>query len=269
MDALKTLLAGLDIERSLAIFALVLARWAPLTAIAPFFAARTMPALARLAIGVGLSVAVFPAASAAAGPLPTTGVALGLLVVREALIGSLLGLLAAIPFLALESAGRLVDSARGARMAEVLAAPTEVRASPLGAFLLLFGIALFMTMDGHLLVIRAVGASYETLPVGAGLGPDVPQGLARLALYLGTRFFGIALGIAAPVLAAAVLTDFALGIAGRVAPQLPLYFLGLPVKALGGILLVLLGLPLYLWILGDVFRLVLHGVSAALALLGT
>jgi len=268
VETTRALMAELDLNRSLAIFALVLARWGPLTAIAPFFAARTMPALARLAIGVGLSVAVLPAASAAAGPLPTSDTLLGLLVIQEALIGALLGLLAAIPFLALESAGRLVDSARGARMAEVLAAPTEVRGSPLGAFLLLFGIALFMTMDGHLLVIRAVGASYEILPVGGGLGPDVPQGLARLALYLGSRFFGIALGIAAPVLAAAILTDLALGIAGRVAPQLPIYFLGLPVKALGGIALVLLGLPLYLWILGDLFRLVLRSVDAAVALLG-
>jgi flagellar biosynthetic protein FliR len=268
MELLRHLLATADLERHLAVFFLVAARWAPLVVLAPFFAAKSLPATARFGLVAALTLAVYPAARAAAGPLPAGGGALALLVGRELLVGAVLGLLVAIPFRALESGGRLIDTARGARMAEVLAAPTDVRASPLGAFLLLLAVVLFMAVDGHLLVIRAAGASYTTLPVGGGLGPGAPADLAGLAIHLGSRFFLITVGLAAPVLAAAVLLDLGLGVAGRVAPQLPLYFLGLPVKALGGLLILLLALPLVVVTLGSVFRLVLATVDAALRAFG-
>ncbi len=268
MSVLARLLGGLDLDRSVAVAFLVLSRWVPVVLLAPFFAARALPMVARIAIALALSAAVFPAALAAAGPLPASTLGLALLVARELLVGALLGLLVAIPFRALEAGGRLMDTARGARMAEVLAAPTDARASPLGAFLLLMGVALFFTVDGHLLVIRALGASYQSLPVGAALGPGAPERVTALALHLTGRFFTVALGLAAPVLAAAVLLDLGLGLAARLAPQLPLYFLGLPIKALGGVFLLLLSLPVLLWLLGDVYRLALHAIDAAVRSLG-
>lgn len=268
MEALSRLLADADLERHLAVFFLVAARFAPLTFLAPFFAAQSLPSTAKLGLAAALTLLVFPAALAAAGPLPTSGGGLALLVAREILVGAVLGLLVAIPFRALEAGGRLLDSARGANMAEVLAAPTDVRSSPLGAFLLLLGVVLFMAVDGHLLVIQAVGASYRTLPVGGGLGADAPRELTALFLHLGGQFFLIAAGLAAPVLAAAVLLDLSLGLAGRLSPQLPLYFLGLPLKALGGVALLMLALPLVVVTVGGVFRLALRAVDAALKALG-
>lgn len=268
MDIVRRLLEGLDLERQVAVFFLVAARWAPLVLLAPFFASRSMPQTARFGLVAALTILVFPAAQAAAGPLPTGGAAIAMLVAREVLVGSVLGLLVAIPFRALEAAGRLMDSARGANMAEMLAAPTDVRTSPLGAFLLLLGVVLFMMVDGHQLVIQAAGLSYRTLPVGGGLGPNAPSEVVALAIHLGARFFLIAAGLAAPVLAAAVLLDLALGVAGRVAPQLPLYFLGLPTKALGGVAVILLALPLVVIAMGGVFRLVIAAVDAAFKALG-
>ncbi|MDY0001635.1 MAG: flagellar biosynthetic protein FliR [Polyangia bacterium] len=268
MDLLGQLLANVDLERTIAVFFLVLARFAPLVFLAPFFAAQSLPPSARMGLTAALSFLVFPAALEAAGPLPGSGAGLALLLGREALVGALLGFLVAIPFRALEAGGRLIDSARGANMAEVLAAPTEVRSSPLGAFLLLLGVVLFLAVDGHLLVIQAVGGSYRTLPLGAPIGADAPRELTALAIHLGSRFFLVAAGLAAPVLAAVVLVDLSLGLAGRLSPQLPLYFLGLPAKALGGVALLLLALPLVVVAIGGLFRLALRAVDAALRALG-
>jgi len=267
-ELLTTLLDSGDLGQYVGLFFLVAARWLPLTILAPFFAARSMPATARLSLGFALTLLVFPAAHAASGPLPTSSTTLALLVLREALVGALLGLVVAIPFYALEAAGRLIDSARGARMAELLAAPTGVRTSPTGAFLLLLGVVLFLLVDGHLMVISAVGQSYRSLPVGAGLAPDAPARVLPLALHLGSELLLVALGIAAPVLATAVLVDLSLGLAGRLAPRLPLYFLGLPVKGLGGVGVLLLSLSVMLWSLGGLYRLTLRALEATLAALG-
>lgn len=267
-ELLTSLLQSGELEQYVGIFFLVAARWLPLTVLAPIFAARSMPSTARVGLAFALTLLVFPAAHAASGPLPTGSTALALLVLREVLVGALLGLVVAIPFYALEAAGRLIDAARGARMAELLAAPTGIRTSPTGAFLLLLGVVLFFLVDGHLMVISAVGQSYHTLPVGVALAPEAPARVLPLALHLGSELLLVALGIAAPVLATAVLVDLSLGLAGRLAPRLPLYFLGLPVKALGGVGVLLLSLSVMMWSLGGLYRLTLHALDATLVALG-
>ena len=52
----------------------------------------------------------------------------------------------------------------------------------------------------------------------------------------------VALALAAPVVVALWLTDLALGMIARVAPQVPVYFVGLPAKGLLAVGVVLLGL---------------------------
>ncbi len=267
-ELLSTLLSSGDLERHVGLFFLVLARWLPLTVLAPIFAARAMPASARVGLAVALTLLVFPAAYSASGPLPDSNTALALLCLREGLVGALLGLVVAIPFYALEAAGRLIDSARGARMAELLAAPTGIRTSPTGAFLLLMGVVLFLLVDGHLMVISAVAQSYRSLPVGSALAAHAPANLVPLTLHLGSELFLVALGIAAPVIATAVLVDLSLGLAGRLAPRLPLYFLGLPLKALGGVAVLLLTLSVMMWSLGGIYRLTLRALEATLTALG-
>ncbi|MFH2005863.1 MAG: flagellar biosynthetic protein FliR [bacterium] len=266
-EVVQVLVDTFDVERHLVVFLLVAARWLPLVVLAPIFAARAMPASARVGVAFAFTLLVFPAAYAARGDLPRGTVELTLLVLREGLVGALLGLLVAIPFYALEGAGRLIDTARGAGMAELLAAPTGTRTTPTGAFLLLLGVVLFLAVDGHLLVIQAVGESYRTLPAGATLPADAPARVVPLALHLGGQLFAVALGIAAPVLVAAVLVDLSLGLAARLAPRLPLYFLGLPVKALAAVAVLLLSLTVMLWSLGALYRMMLRALEVALRIL--
>jgi flagellar biosynthetic protein FliR len=118
-------------------------------------------------------------------------------------------------------------------------------------------------------VISAAAESYRSLPVGGGLSASATAGVVGLAIQLSGQLFVVALGIAAPVIAVAILTDLSLGIAGRVAPRLPLYFLGLPIKALGTLGVLLLTLSILLWSFGALFRLVLRGVDSALVLLAS
>ena len=266
-EVVRALLESFDVERHLVVFLLVSARWIPLVVLAPLFAARAMPASARVGVAFALTLIVFPAAYAASVELPKGSVELTLLVLRELLVGALLGLLVAIPFYALEAAGRLIDTARGAQMAELLATPTATSSTPTGAFLLLLGVVLFLAVDGHLMVISAVGESYRSLPAGATLPANAPARLVPLALHLGGQLFVVALGIAAPVLVAAVLVALSLGMAARLTPRLPLYFLGLPMKALGGVAILLLSLTVMLWSLGVIYRLVLRTIEVALHVL--
>src|SRR5262249_6339792 len=131
--------------------------------------------------------------------------ALGALALREALVGAVFAVAASLPLYALDWSGRLVDTWRGATMAEVLAPPTGERSSPLGTLQVMLGVAVFVTLGGHRTALIAFGDALRTVPVGAvaeahGVGP-VALGAARLA----ADALAFSVSIAAPAAVAIVL----------------------------------------------------------------
>jgi type III secretory pathway component EscT len=191
-------------------------------------------------------VLALPSVSAAAPGLAGVGLpGLVALLAREAAVGFALGFVAGAFFRAAEAAGRLADVARGANMAEVLSPVSDARSSPLGDIHVMLATVIFLQVGGAAQLAVAIGRSYEAIPPGLASGAAGAVGWGRIAavvLVASARILDAALALAAPVVVAAVLADVALGVIGRFAPQAPIYFLGLPLKALAGIGLVLISL---------------------------
>ena len=145
-------------------------------------------------------------------------------------------------FRAAEIAGRLADTLRGANMAEVLVPTSEERSSPLGALYLLLATVVFLQIGGVPRLIEALMHSYEALPIGGGLGAGPARRAALLVGAASAKLIASGLALAAPVVVAVWLTDLALGLIARAAPQVPVYFVGLPLKGLLAIGVVLVGL---------------------------
>jgi type III secretory pathway component EscT len=225
--------------------ALGAARIAPVVwMVAPLGGPR-LPAPVRAGFSFLLAVVAAPllVSTARAGSLAALSAPhLLLLAAREVVVGLCLGLVASAGFRAAEIAGRLADTLRGANIAEVLAPTSDERASPLGALYLLLATLVFFRIGGVPRLVEALLASYDALPIGGGL-PAAPA--RRAALLVGAasaRLIASGLALAAPVVVAVWLTDLALGLVARAAPQVPVYFVGLPLKGLLAVGLVLLGL---------------------------
>lgn len=266
---LSQLIEALPLGKWIAVIFLLLARIGPVVFIAPFLGGRRLPATIRIVIVGALTLALWPTAWVSSGDLPESGVLLMLLVIKEGLAGMVLALMVSLLFTAIEAGGRIIDVVRGAQMAQVLTGQSTDPSSPVGALLLLFSVVVFMAIGGHLMVISALERSYFAIPIAGWPSTAGWSGTARLAIYLGGEFFLVALGVAAPVLAAAFVLDLSLGLAGRLAPQMPAYFVGLPVKAWGGILLLFLCLP---WVLAwsrGVFEMSVRFFVQAVQSLGT
>jgi flagellar biosynthetic protein FliR len=204
-----------------------------------------LPAPARVgmaALLAGLAAPVLAASAAAAGLEHASTFRLTLLLGREVLVGVVLGLVASAAFRAAESAGHLADTLRGANLAEVLAPDSDQRASPLAVLYLLIATLVFFEIGGVPRLVGALLASYRTLPIGGGLDAGAARGAAAVVALASARVIASGLSLAAPVVVALWLTDLALGLIARAAPQVPVYFLGLPLKGLLSIGLVLLGL---------------------------
>ena len=90
--------------------------------------------------------------------------------------------------------------------------------------------------------LNSLATSYEALP---GIGfPSLGgvQSVGALAVFATSHLILATLGLAAPVLAAIFLTDLSLGLINRVSPQIQVFFLGMPAKAVIGVLAFMLAM---------------------------
>ncbi len=253
MLALLALLGGEQVVlRHLSVGVLVAARVLPLLLFAPFFAMRAAPTLLRTAVALALTVALEPIAAAAAPPLPGV-LGLAALTVREALIGTVFAVTASLPLHALDWLGRLVDSWRGAGQGEV-SMPSGDRSSPLGALMLLLGVAIFVSMGGHRLALASFADGLGSSPVGAAATTATVQSVALGSLRLVADALAFAAALAAPAAVAIVVVEVALGLVARATPQIPVFFAGMPLRAAVGLGAVLLALSLVVERLPGAFR---------------
>ena len=260
---------SLPLDRILTTTFLVLARLAPVVFLVPFLGGPKLSTMARLVVAVALGMACWPSAWMTLGPSATGNWVLeALLVLKETLVGTTLALMVWTLFAAFQSAGKIIDLVRGSQMASSSSVQTQDPSSPTGLFLLMFAVVIFVSIGGHDLVIAALAHSYEVIP--AGRWPTIHgwRQTAWWAIWVGREFFFVAVGLATPVLAAGFLVDLAFGLLGRLAPQLPSYFMSLPVKAWTGVLLLLLAFPLIIhqiWRLSEETAALLTRVIGAFA----
>jgi len=212
----------------------------PVAWLVPAFGGPALPAQARLGLGLSLAALALPQLVGVAPP--TEPLAWILLLAREVAVGVTIGFVAGTVFRAAEAAGRLVDTMRGANFAEVIAPMSEGRTSPTGALYLFLAILVFLELGGLAQAAVAVARSYEAVPLVPPALPARPGAVVWLAIATSAKMIEAAVSLAAPGVVALMMTDVTLGMIGRAVPQLPVYFLGMPAKALLGVGVVLIGM---------------------------
>jgi flagellar biosynthetic protein FliR len=116
-------------------------------------------------------------------------------------------------------------------------------------------ILVFLSLNGHLMVLSALSSSFRELPIGQPLSADG----WKLLVAWGGQIFSAGLWISLPVVAALLITNLAIGILSRAAPQLNIFAVGFPFTLAAGFALVFLTLPYQLPMID---RLITEGVGA-------
>ena len=215
----------------------------------PFFGGKLVPNTVKIGLGIMVTMLVYPMARPLISMENVVPQAIPfiLLMLKETFIGTAIGFVNSHLFYALEMAGRIIDTARGSSMAEVQDPHQKTRATPFGDLFMQMMLVIFVVMGGHHIFLEAYLLSYQSIP------PDLPMLLPSEMTALIEHFLRITakviyLGalIASPVLAATLISDIVFGILNRVAPQLNAYFMSMPVKAMGGCIMVFIIIePLY------------------------
>jgi flagellar biosynthesis protein FliR len=239
-----------------------LLRVSGLVLVAPIFGARVVPARVRIVTALALTPIVAmlaPTPTGAFEPLSAAGL---LTAVQQLLIGIAIGFAVQIAFDALEMAGQLIAMTMGLGFATLVDPARGAMTPVLSQFLLVVGVLLFLSFDGHVLLIGAIADSFRWAPVGeVAFGPDQALQLAGW----GARIFESGLVIALPAVVALLAVNVGMGIVSRAAPQLNLFAVGFPAAMLAGYLFLLLSLPA----IGESFAaLVERSLGFAAALVG-
>ncbi|MBI5507928.1 MAG: flagellar biosynthetic protein FliR [Deltaproteobacteria bacterium] len=233
---------ALDYQREMLIGALILIRTMPMIMLTPYLAGKLAPTEVKMGLGLMLTMLLWPLARLTVGDdLPLTAIPFLMLMLKELFVGLAIGFVNAHVFWAVEMAGRMIDTVRGASMAEVMVPESGTRATPVGDLFYQLLIVIFMALDGHHVFIQAYFYSFAKIPLqsyipmGADLGPFID-----FTIRLTGELLLASLVLSAPVVAATFITDVVFGILNRVAPQLNAYFMSMPVKAMAGIILILI-----------------------------
>jgi len=204
---------------------------------APFFGHRSIHFLLKIGLVFLISLIILPITSANVTNLPDQLPSFSLVLVREAVIGSLIGVLFYLLFWGIEMGGNLL----GLQL-NLDADNQEEGTSPIARFQVFLGLLIFLGLNGHHLLISAIFQSFELIPVGE-------LKLASLALEHVWRFSGsvflIALKISAPVIITLFILDLLLGILSRTTPQSNLYSNFMPLRLGTGLLILALSFPVF------------------------
>lgn len=206
----------------------------------------------RVKIGLALVIALILAP--VLGPMPSIdpGSLTGLYVVaQQIMIGAAMGLAMQIIFVAVEMAGDITGLQMGLGFATFYDPSSGGSTAVVSQYMNLVATLVFLAVNGHLLMISTLADSFTAFPVG-----ELPlHGQGWLALvYWGETIFFHGLLLSLPMLGALLITNMALGILTRAAPQLNIFAVGFPITLAVGMGVLALSLPYFLPVLDHLMR---------------
>ena len=201
---------------------------------APFFGSSVIPSRVKAGLVLVLTVLLFPTVGHGVGQYAL--IDWPILILREFIIGVGMGIATNLVFDATQLAGQIIGVQMGYSLVNILDPQTQVDTTVVAVFYQSIVMLLFLQMNVHYWILRAVGESFLYLPPAT----THLSGLFTLAvLKTGGMVFGLGVRIAAPVLAATLVADVLLGLLGKASSQLPLMLLGPAIKSLLGILILM------------------------------
>ena len=204
----------------------------------PVIGSSFVPTTARLLVGMSLTVVMAPVLPSYTAPEIFS--LLGLITIfQEIAIGIAMGFGVQLIFDAISLGGQVIAMSMGLGFAVFLDRTRGVNIPVLGQLFLMLGMLTFLSMNGHLSLIKLVAESFYLLPIATGglSGPAIETMIAW-----SSQLFVVALKIALPAITALIVVNLSFGVMSRAAPTLNLFAVGFPVAMLLGFVVIFLNM---------------------------
>jgi flagellar biosynthesis protein FliR len=201
---------------------------------APFFGSAVIPARVKAILVFALTLLLYPAVGHDIGNHSLSE--WPLLVFTEFLVGVGMGIATNVVFEAVQLTGQILGVQMGYSLVNILDPQTQVETTVMAFFYQSIIMLLFLQMDVHYFLLRAIGNSYLYLPAGT---THLSSLFTTSVFRMGGQVFGLGVQIAAPVLSATLIADIVLGLLSKASPQMPVMIMGPAVKSLLGLVILI------------------------------
>ncbi|MFZ5975311.1 MAG: flagellar biosynthetic protein FliR [Bacillota bacterium] len=170
--------------------------------------------------------------------------------IKELVFGLILGFVTTAFFNLVFTSGQIIDMHMGFGMAGVMDVQSETQVPMVGNLLNIVLVIVFFGVNGHQQLISMLSATVKQIPLGqVAISPDI----AFVAAEVFALTFLLAVNVAMPVIAAALLGEATMGILLRTVPQMNVFVVGIPVKIIIGLAMLLFMMPVYVGFTGTIF----------------
>jgi flagellar biosynthetic protein FliR len=223
--------------------------------VVPVFGHRSVPGRVKIGLGIFITLIVSPTLP----PMPDVGLGSwhGLLIlIQQFLIGLAMGFVMRVIFAAFEAAGEIIGLQMGLGFASFFDPQSAGQTLVLARFFNMLAVLLFLAVNAHLLLLGVLVDSFQILPISTQ--PLSTAGFYNVAAF-GSTVFAVGLQLALPLIAILLMTNLALGILTRSAPQLNIFAIGFPITLGVGLIVLDITLPYFA---PQVEHMIMNGLKA-------
>ncbi|GAA5786584.1 flagellar biosynthetic protein FliR [Chitiniphilus shinanonensis] len=205
----------------------------------PFYSSRAISAQVRISLCILLAVLIAPLLPPPP-PYPVVSPQGFFIALNQLLIGAAIGFVVRLFFTSVEMAGNIAGLQMGMGFAMFFDPQNAANTPVVAQFFSFLNILVFLALNGHLIMIRVMVESFTVLPPLAQ--PLGAEGF-RMVAEQGGQIFRVGLLLALPVVGALLVTNLAIGVMTRAAPQLNVFAIGFPLMLALGFAALYFSLP--------------------------
>lgn len=242
-------------------FLLIFLRVGSILMFAPIFGGKNIPLLFKIGLAFSVSIILFPILDLEFFPFFSETIPFAIGVASEIMLGAIIGLSVNIIFAGIQLAGQLAGYQMGFAIANVMDPQTGQQSSIFAGLMNIVALLLFLAFNAHHWFLRCLVESFNLVPF---FNFHINGSLAEHFIRIGSNMFIVAVKVAAPIMAALLLTSVALGIVARTVPKMNIFLVAMPLKIVLGIMFFSFSLPYLTAFLRDIFYGLGNGINLIL-----
>ncbi len=234
---------------------LVFARLGAMVMLIPGFGDDAVPPRIRLAFAFLMALLITPIVASNVGGPPGTVGEMGGAIIKEVLVGLMIGTILRVLTAALNVAGEIIAIQTTLSFAQTVDPAQGMNGNAISSFLGLLGLMIIMTTDLHHLFLGAIVRSYSLFPFTQPV--DVNDGVTLMIRTVADAF-ALGVQLAAPIIVFSLVLNVSVGLISRVMPQFQIFFVTSPLSVLMGLSILALGLGIIGVVWADRYRALLQ-----------
>ncbi len=216
---------------------------------APFFSNNSIQSTAKIFFAIVTAYIVFFSVKGFQFNIESGLGTLVLYGVKEILTGMIIGFAFNFIFWGISYAGLIMGVDIGFGMASVMNPAVDFENNIIGDVFFLFGVLIFIILNGHHHLIRGITASFQLIPIGTY---PINDSILQLLIKYSAGVFVLAIKLASPIIISFFLIHIAMGVISRIIPQMHVFFIIQPLQIWVGLFLLATSAPVFLYVIKNI-----------------